>query len=171
MSSRSQNRAALLAALEREMRWNSALSVLFSQVVADRAGMHPTDLEALDILNLMGAIPAGRLAELTGLTTGSATSLIDRLEAAGCVARERDPADRRRVIVRPLPMPEPLARQIGPAFASMVHGMDELYARYSDAELALILAFVAQANEVGSSRIAEVRGSRAPKRDNDEDHR
>ena len=45
----------------------------------------------------------GRIAELTGLTTGSATRLVDRLERAGYVVRERDAGDRRRVLVAPVP--------------------------------------------------------------------
>ena len=39
----------------------------------------------------------GRIGELTGLTTGATTRLVDRLEQAGFVRRVADPADRRRV--------------------------------------------------------------------------
>jgi DNA-binding MarR family transcriptional regulator len=46
---------------------------------------------------------AGQLAELLSLTTGATTGVVDRLEAAGFALRESDPADRRRVIIRPLP--------------------------------------------------------------------
>src|SRR5919109_4685045 len=91
-------RAALLAALEREMRRMSGQSVLFSHAVAERVGMHPTDLECLGFLADEGPLPAGRLAELTGLTTGAVTRMVDRLERAGYVRREADPRDRRRVI-------------------------------------------------------------------------
>jgi hypothetical protein len=45
------------------------------------------------------------LSSLTPSRPGSVTALIDRLEAACCVRREADPADRRRVIVRPEPWP------------------------------------------------------------------
>lgn len=50
-----------------------------------------------------GAMPAGRLAELTGLTTRAVTGIIDRLEQAGYVRRTNDPKDRRRTIVEPTP--------------------------------------------------------------------
>jgi hypothetical protein len=43
----------------------------------------------------------GRLAELTGLTTGAVTSVIDRLERAGFAQRVLDPSDRGKVIVKP----------------------------------------------------------------------
>lgn len=48
-------------------------------------------------------MPAGWLAELTGLTTGAITSAVDRLEKAGYVQRVRGPHDRRRVVVQELP--------------------------------------------------------------------
>ena len=39
--------------------------------------------------HVMGPLTAGQLAELTGLTTGAITGVIDRLEKAGFVRRER----------------------------------------------------------------------------------
>jgi DNA-binding MarR family transcriptional regulator len=48
-----------------------------------------------------GAMRAGRLAELTGLTTGAVTGIIDRLEKAGYVRRANDPKGRSRTIVEP----------------------------------------------------------------------
>ena len=51
----------------------------------------------------LGATTAGRLAEITGLTSGAVTRVIDRLEQAGYVRRVPDPADRRRVIVEVVP--------------------------------------------------------------------
>ena len=49
-----------------------------------------------------GAMPAGRLAELTGLTTAAAVKrIIDRLEKAEFVRRTNDPKDRSQTIVEP----------------------------------------------------------------------
>jgi DNA-binding MarR family transcriptional regulator len=157
VSSSPPDRAALLAELTREMRWGSARSVLVSHLAAERTGLHETDLESLDILALTGPILAGRLAELTGLTTGAVTALIDRLEAAGCVRREPDPADRRRVIVRPLPWPESLMTAVAPLYAALESGFGELCARYSDKELAFILDFLRAGNAVGAAAIAQAR--------------
>src|SRR5215475_15485367 len=63
--------------------------------VAQAVGLTPSDLGCLCLLLLHGPSPAGRLAELTGLTTGALTGVIDRLEKGGFVRREVDPADRR----------------------------------------------------------------------------
>src|SRR3954451_10840049 len=70
-----------------------------SYEATEDVGVNPTDLGSLCLLLLHGPAPAGRLAELTGLTTGAVTGVIDRLENGGFVRRELDPGDRRRVIV------------------------------------------------------------------------
>lgn len=147
-------RAELLGALEREMRNISGQSVLFSHAVAERVGMHPTDLECLGFLYESGPMPAGRLAEVTGLTTGATTRMVDRLERAGYVRREADGHDRRRVIVRPLLERGPA---IATLFAPMQRTMAELYARYSDRELALILDFATRASAVAREQTARLR--------------
>src|SRR2546429_8499071 len=96
-------RAALLQELEHALRRSSAQGVIFGQTVANVAGISGSDLECLDFLNLEGRVTAGRLAELTGLTTGAITGVVDRLEKAGLVRRERDDNDRRKVFIAPVP--------------------------------------------------------------------
>lgn len=160
-SAREDNRRATIGALGREIRWLSAQAVLFSHLLARRAGIHSTDLEAHDLLTLSGPIPAGRLAELTGLTTGAVTNLIDRLEDAALARREPDPADRRRVIVRALAPPAAMARRIMPEFEAMGQQMDELLARYDEDELALLRDFLERSNAIAAERIAAL-GCPAP---------
>jgi len=46
------------------------------------------------------ALSPGALADMLALSTGAMTNRLDRLEDAGLVARERDPDDRRGVVVR-----------------------------------------------------------------------
>jgi DNA-binding MarR family transcriptional regulator len=155
----------LLGALNVAFRIGSAQSVMLSQAAADALGMASSDIECYDLLSLHGAMTAGRLAELTGLTTGAITGVIDRLERAGYASRERDPNDRRRVIVRPH-----LERHADPAavavFGPVAAAMDTLVARYSDDELAVILDFFTRANEALHGHIASLRaGLHAPKRE------
>ncbi|MGY4376746.1 hypothetical protein ACVWZ3_004385 [Bradyrhizobium sp. i1.3.6] len=71
--SRTKARAALLQELEEAMRRSSAQGVLYGQTVANVAGIANSDLECMDILYLEGRVTAGRLAEVTGLTTGAIT--------------------------------------------------------------------------------------------------
>jgi DNA-binding MarR family transcriptional regulator len=153
----------LTAELNEALRDASGRSVLFSQAVADSAGMNPTDLESLDLLARNGPMTAGRLAELTGLTTGAITGLVDRLERRGYARREPHPTDRRSVIVQPLT--ENAERDLGPAYVSMNQAMDGLLSRYSDEELAVILDFMSSAAEITSEQIAALRAEAAGKRD------
>ena len=155
MSSPGDDRSALIAALIVALREASGKSVLFSQAVADRVGMNPTDLESLELLVRHGPMTAGQLAERTGLTTGAVTGLIDRLERHGYARRERHPSDRRSVIVRPLL--EAVERDLGPAFVPMDRAMHALLARYSDEEIAVILDFMTRAAEMTNEQIAALR--------------
>ena len=87
---------------------------------------------------------AGRLAEVTGLTTGAITGVVDRLEQAGLVRRERDESDRRKVFIATVP--ENIAK-IGRFYEHMQRAMLKLWETYSDAELRLLLRFATQGYE------------------------
>ncbi len=65
-----------------ELRQNSARAVMLHQLISEKLGLNATDHKCLDFLNRTGPVTAGQLAELTGLTTGAVTNVIDRLEQA-----------------------------------------------------------------------------------------
>ncbi|MET7862843.1 MarR family transcriptional regulator [Micromonospora taraxaci] len=92
-------RASAIADLMRAGRETSRLSMVFRYAIAERLGLTVSDLECLDYLADAGSATAGQVAERTNLTTGAVTSMLRRLQQAGYVTAERDPADRRRVIV------------------------------------------------------------------------
>jgi DNA-binding MarR family transcriptional regulator len=92
----------LRAAIQRSTLRFIASAVLHNQQVAQRVGLGASDSQVLSLLNLHGPQTPGRLAETTGLTTGTVTGVIDRLERGGFVRRERDAADRRKVLVTPV---------------------------------------------------------------------
>src|SRR5690242_18054602 len=94
------NRTALHATLIAHIRHLIAGSIFFNQKVADRMGLHLTDMQCINLLDLVGPVTPGTLAERMGLTTGGVTVLLDRLEKAGFVRREPNPNDRRSVIIR-----------------------------------------------------------------------
>jgi DNA-binding MarR family transcriptional regulator len=139
--SRPKARAALMQELEHAVRRSSALGVIFGQTVASRVGISSSDLECLDFLNLEGRVTAGRLAELTGLTTGAITGVVDRLERAGLVRRERDDNDRRKVFIATVP--DNIAK-VGKFYEHMQRAMLRDWETYSDAELRLLLRFMTQ---------------------------
>src|ERR1700754_345536 len=89
--------------LEHAMRKSSAQGTIYASAVADSVGISSSDMDCMDFLNLEGRMTAGRLAELTGLTTGAITGVVDRMEKAGFVRRERDDSDRRKVFIALVP--------------------------------------------------------------------
>ena len=95
-----QERADLEVAFAAGLRRTGALMQLMGTAAADKIGINATDLNCLNILSFSGHMTAGELARATGLTTASITGVVDRLEEAGFVTRERDPHDRRRVVVQ-----------------------------------------------------------------------
>ena len=139
--SRPKARAALMEQLEHAVRKSSALGVIFGQTVANRVGISSSDLECLDFLNIEGRVTAGRLAELTGLTTGAITGVVDRLEKAGLVRRQRDESDRRKVFIAIVP--EALGK-IGRFYEPLQKAVTRDWEGYTDAELKLLLRFMTQ---------------------------
>ncbi|HEY0852576.1 MAG TPA: MarR family transcriptional regulator [Bradyrhizobium sp.] len=139
--SRAKARAALMQELEHAVRKSSGLGVIFGQTVANAVGISSSDLECLDFLNIEGRVTAGRLAELTGLTTGAITGLVDRMEKAGLVRRERDEADRRKVYIAIVP--DALGR-IGSFYEPLQKAVTKNWEGYTDAELKLLLRFMTE---------------------------
>lgn len=130
-------REALTAAITAAMRQLGLRSRLFDQAVANRLRINETDLLCLELMDREGSeMTASRLAELTGLTSGAITGVIDRLERAGFVTREADPDDRRRVIVRVRPG---VGQKLAAMFEPFSKGEAELCRTFTDDELNTIL--------------------------------
>ena len=85
--------------IEMAVRAFIANAILYNHQVAHRLGLGASDGQFMHLLQVHGPLTPGRLAELSGLTTGTVTGVIDRLENAGFVRRERDASDRRKVLV------------------------------------------------------------------------
>lgn len=148
-------RERLLDELAGVSRRYIASYALFNQAVADRLGLHPTDLQCLNLLTLeRGPVTSGRIAEMTGLTTGSATRLVDRLEKAGYVVRERDAEDRRRVLV--VTVPERIA-EFGRMWDRLGGGWSALFEELDDAELAVLIGHMRRTVEFGAQQVARLR--------------
>lgn len=157
MSSGSQEKhAEFLEELARELRQFTALGASFFRAVAARISMTVTDMEVLNLLESAGPTTAGRLAELTGLTTGAITGMINRLEEAGLVCRERDPSDARRVIVRLVPNKDEM-RKVSSTFASLGETWSEMASHYSDEQLAFLLEFLKDSNELARQEMIRLR--------------
>lgn len=158
MSEKSKNREELLRELEVENRRSTTGALLFLQAVTQRSGMNPTDLQCINILTSTGPIPAGRLAEEMGLTTGAVTGVINRMERMGYARREKDPEDGRRVVIRPVL--EELERAGADVFGSYEkRALDTLISGYDERDIALILDFMRRANDITEEEIARIRAA------------
>lgn len=148
-------RSDLLSELSVASRHYMASYALFNQALADYFGLHPTDVQCLSLLSLeTHPVAIGRIAELTGLTTGSATRLVDRLERAGYVTRERDTEDRRRVLVATVP--ERLA-EFGEVWGGLSGGWWRMFDDYDDAQLDLLLTHMRRTVDLSTHQVARLR--------------
>nr|WP_255645755.1 MarR family transcriptional regulator [Actinoplanes polyasparticus] len=129
-------RTPAIADLMRAGRETSRLAMVFRYAIADRLGLTVSDLECLDFLADAGSATAGQVAERTNLTTGAVTSMLRRLQQAGYVTAERDPADRRRVIVTL--RPERIAELERP-YERFAQRAGRLIEGYSAEEVALLV--------------------------------
>ena len=99
----STRRRALRESLIRETRHFLAEAILFNQQLADRLGINPIDYQVLNLLDLFGPATPGDLAQLTGLSSGGMTVVIDRLEQCALHrtrAQSARPPQRNRTIRR-----------------------------------------------------------------------
>ena len=167
--STSTPRDELITALTGEWNRLGAELVLLTQSVADRLRVNVNDLQCLAVVMSAGPMTAGQIAEATGLTTGAITGVVDRLEKAGLVKREDDPADRRRVVVRALPGEVLAARdpEVSAAFASLAGAAAEQYESYSDRELQLVIDALTRAHPVLLDQVSRLRGQAPAQHDLD----
>lgn len=145
-----------MAAVEDECRAYHGAVDQVDEAVAVCARVNRTDLRCLDILERLGPLSAGELATASGLTTGAVTTVLDRLETVGYARRERDPVDRRRVLVNVTDEVRAAARELyGPLQAAHA----EAYADFDDGELEVIREFLRRSREVNERHAAWLRAS------------
>jgi DNA-binding MarR family transcriptional regulator len=85
------------------------------------------------------------------------TGILDRLERGGWVARERDPSDRRAVIVR---AQRGSYAKLMRLYAGMNRSMNKLLAEYSDSELEVIADFLRRTVDAGQNATDELASDR-----------
>jgi len=145
-----------------EIRRSQVATDRYDQAVADAIGLNRTDMRCLDVIQREGPVPAGRLADETGLTTGAITTVLDRLERAGFARRTRDPTDRRRVLVELAP------EAMGGAHDYYAEHMalgERLYRRYSEEQLELLLGFTREGRELNEREAAKLEARTRPGQD------
>ena len=135
-------------------RAHQAANDAFDEVAYQKLGINRTDGRCLDIVENQGPITAGRLAELSGLTTAAVTAVLDRLERAGYARRVRDAKDRRHVIVELTPLMAERGSKIwGPLGKDAVTQIGRL----STEELRLVMEFFRRGRAVNERHVERIR--------------
>ena len=108
---------------------------LFRNAMNEWAGLNATDMECLRLLFLKGVATPSELARQTGLTSGAATAMLDRLEKEGLIQRRPNPNDRRGTLITPV---KSGADRVASWFEPTRKAIDELISSYSESELGII---------------------------------
>jgi len=126
---------------------------LLNQQVGGHLDLRPGDLYCLDLIDAQGPLSPTALARMAGLHPATMTGVLDRLERGHWIARERDPADRRGVLLRVL-------RERGAEILRLYAGMNDALARicadYTPAELELIAGFLARATQAAQTATTDL---------------
>lgn len=128
---------------------------LLNYRVGSRLELKDVDLDCLDIIDTYGPLSPTALARRAALHPATMTGILDRLERGGWVVRERDPADRRAVVVRAgRERYAELLRQ----YTGMNRSMSKLLAGYSDGELEVIADFLRRTIDAGRNATNKLAG-------------
>ena len=128
------------------------LALLNHHVVA-RLELKDVDLDCLNLIERHGPLSPSAEARRAGLHPATMTGILDRLERGGWVARDRDPADRRAVLVRALPERNGDLMRL---YSGMSGAMNKLLAGYGDTELELVADFLRRTANAGRNAAEEL---------------
>ncbi len=136
----------LTVAIKESLRELTMQLSLLNHQVGTHVDLRDVDFDCLEIVNRQGPLSPSALARRAGLHPATMTGVLDRLERAGWVVRERDPADRRAVAVRAV---RERAAEVYRLYAGMNGSMDEICDRYDDAELEVLADFLRRTTQAG----------------------
>ena len=154
-TTKASTRRELLNKLWELGRKMSTQTVFLHQAIAQSVGLNATDTKCIDLIlrGPGGSVTAGWLSDMTGLTTGAITHILDRLEKRQFIERMRDTRDRRKVFIRVLPESlEPLI----PKYEAMGKAYMSLVEQYGDEELQLICDYLEKTSEVSERELANM---------------
>jgi DNA-binding MarR family transcriptional regulator len=114
-------------------------SVLFRNAIGRKLGLSITESECLSLLSIRGISTPTELSRYTGLTTGSTTAMLDRLEKVEFIRRKPNPKDRRGVLIE---INKKWTETAGPLVAGVQKAHKELIGSYTDKDLETIADFL-----------------------------
>ncbi len=148
-----QRRHQLSGAIKRSLRELRMQLSLLNLRVGAHLDLKDVDLDCLDLIASHGPLSPTALARRAGLHPATMTGVLDRLERGGWVVRERDPSDRRAVVVRV--RRERIGELLG-LYSGMNTSMDQICAGYDATELEVIADFLSRTTSAGRSATDEL---------------
>ena len=145
--------------LDREVRASlrdvSVQLSLLNHQVRGQLELKGTDLECLDLISRDGPLSPSALARRAGLHPATMTGILDRLERGGWIVRERDPTDRRAVLIR---AERGRGADVLRLYAGMNSAMDQIIGQYDEGQLELLAGFLHRTAEAGRAAAEELAG-------------
>lgn len=148
-----RGRRRRMTAVRQSLRELSTQLSLLNNQVGGHLELRSADIDCLDLIATQGPLSPSELARRAGLHPATLTGVLDRLERGRWISRDRDPADRRAVLLRPLP--DRSAEILG-LYAGMNRSMDAICADYTDAELEVIASFLGRTGAAGRTATADL---------------
>jgi DNA-binding MarR family transcriptional regulator len=149
------SREELVELLHKQFRELSSRTVLFHHWISELLGLNTIDHKCLDIIVKSDSpLTGAQLANITGLSSGAITGVIDRLEKRGYVFRDRDLNDRRLVYVKPIM--STIEKEVFPVFDSLNKTMTKVYSNYSNGDLESMVDAITKINQLMSERTREI---------------
>jgi DNA-binding MarR family transcriptional regulator len=150
-----RQRRRLHTAIRESLRELSGQLASLNHQVGARLEIKDVDLGCLDLVTRHGPLSPSALARRAGLHPATMTGILDRLERGGWVVRERDPDDRRSVVVRGQ---RDRRAEVFNLYSGMHAAMDEVCAGYQESELELIAEFLRRTGAAGQRAADELAG-------------
>lgn len=127
--------------------------------VSGRVRIRDVDLDCLDVIDRSGPLSPRELQRQTGVHPATLTGILDRLERGGFVTRERDPSDRRAVVIQGQ---RARVAEMFRLYAGMNAAMDEILSGYDERELAAIAGFLRRCADAGATHAAALATGEPP---------
>lgn len=130
-----------------ELSWSlrelNRASAEVDHALAQRLRLRALEYDALGhLMDEPGTLGPVELSSRLGISTGSGTELVDRLERAGHVQRHRHPQDRRRLTLQPT---DSAVGEVLDQLAPLLADLERLAAELSEQEQALLTGYLREA--------------------------
>jgi len=153
------HRRRLNVAIKQALRDLATQLSLLNHSVGARLDLKATDLECLDLITRDGPLSPSALARRAGLHPATMTGILDRLERGGWIDRDRDPSDRRGVVIRAARGRGAEILRLYLVDSGMNTAMDQICAEYKDEDLLLVADFLRRTADAGRTAAEKLAGS------------